>query len=59
MINRISKIESLETVGTWTLATRGEKQSKKNFKRDIKKRRRTIEKRMAESVINEYKKEEF
>ncbi|MCY7500214.1 hypothetical protein [Bacillus pumilus] len=59
MINRISKIESLETVGTWTLATRGEKQSKKNFKRDIKKRRRTIEKRMAASVINEYKKEEF
>lgn len=43
MINRISKIESLEAVGTWTLATRGEKQSKKNFKRDIKKRRRTIE----------------
>lgn len=36
MINRISKIESLEAVGTWTLATRGEKQSKKNFKRDIK-----------------------
>ncbi len=59
MINRISKIQSLEAVGTWTLATRGEKQSKKNFKRDIKKRRRTIEKRMAESVINEYKKEEF
>lgn len=59
MINRISKIESLETVGTWTLATRSEKQSKKNFKSDIKKRRRTIEKRMAESVINEYKKEEF
>lgn len=59
MINRISKIESLETVGTWTLATRGEKQSKKSFKRDIKKRRRTIEKRMAESVINEYKKGEI
>ncbi|WP_186319918.1 hypothetical protein [Bacillus pumilus] len=58
-MNRISKIESLEAVGAWTLATRGEKQSKKNFKRDIKKRRRTIEKRMAESVINDYKKEEF
>ncbi len=58
-MNRISKIESLETVEAWTLATRGEKQSKKNFKREIKKRRRTIEKRMAESMINEYKKEEF
>lgn len=57
MINRISKIESLEAVGTWTLATLGEKQTKKNCKRDIKKRRRKIEKRMTESVINEYKKE--
>ncbi|APJ11123.1 hypothetical protein [Bacillus safensis] len=59
MINRISKIESMEAAGTSTLVTREEKQSKKNFKRDIKKRRRTIEKRMAESVVNEYKKEEF
>ncbi|MBS4747434.1 hypothetical protein [Bacillus altitudinis] len=59
MINRISKIESMEAAGTSTLVTCEEKQSKKNFKRDIKKRRRTIEKRMAESVVNEYKKEEF
>ncbi|MGN7387773.1 hypothetical protein [Sporosarcina sp. SAFN-015] len=53
MDNRSFKAKSLDAVNSWTFAEMGEKKAKKEHKADIKRRRRTLEKRHAEKEVDD------